>query len=368
MSSLNRDELVDKKRDAAAQYAKPIQSSVESISTMDAVMSFARQMSLSTVVPLEYRGNPANCLAAVSMAIRMREEPYTVAMNLRISDKPSWYAPYMIARLNQSQIFRSRLGYRIEGEGAKMTCVAYARDSNNLLHEGPMASMAQVIAQGWANDSTSLWVTNPRQAIMYRAAVYFIRLHAPEVLHGVMSVTGCDDVTSDIQTATNSTAVEEPLTPAKPAASTVVLLRPATGAAAQGNDVSTIVASGTATDGAPGAIAMGEAPKRRRGRPTNAEVAMRKAMQQRQHEELSTADPSVDVDTGAASETTQSVSDQEPLVAPGAAPEDAANSETELEFIEDIPAAAPDAGPSEIDDVVKQMVATASAFHDPLIF
>ena len=277
MLSLIRDEAADKKRDTAANYSKQIQSSVESISTMDAVMSFARQMSLSTAVPIEYRGNPANCLAAVSLAIKMREEPYTIAMNLRISDRPSWYAPYMIARLHQSQIFKTRLAYRTEGEGVKLTCVAYARDENNQLVEGPVVSMAQVVAQGWANDPTSLWTTNPRQAIMYRAAVYFIRLHAPEVLHGVMSVAGCDDVKSP--DPSSSTVVESKA----PAPGSTAINADADPEQSPAAVTISDVVSIQKTEERPGPDRDGQ--KRRRGRPSNAEIAARKELEKRREQE-----------------------------------------------------------------------------------
>lgn len=144
----------------------------------------------SSVVPKEFKGNLANCIIAVNMALRMRADPLMVIQNLYIVyGVPSFSAKFLVACLNNTGRF-SALRYVAVGEQGKDTWGCYATATELKTGEvlqGPTVTIGIAKAEGWYGKSGSKWQTMPELMLRYRAASQFIKLFAPEISMGMQS-------------------------------------------------------------------------------------------------------------------------------------------------------------------------------------
>ena len=170
----------------------------------------AGALSASTLVPKDYQSNTANCMIAMEMAQRVNANPMAVMQNLYIiHGKPSWSSQFIIAMINGCGRF-SPLRFEMMGGPAdedKWGCRAYATDidSNEKL-EGPWVSIKMAKAEGWYSKAGSKWKTMPDLMLRYRAAAFFGRLYAPDLLMGMSS----DDEIVDIRANKSSRHHVEP--------------------------------------------------------------------------------------------------------------------------------------------------------------
>lgn len=155
----------------------------------------AKALASSELVPAAYKGNPANCLIALELAERTQSSPFMVMQNVHIiQGRPSWSSQFIIAAINGCGRF-APLQFRMAGEGDKRSCVAFAKvlDSGDVV-EGPEVSMAMAREEGWSTKNGSKWKTLPELMLRYRAATFFGRLYAPEILMGMQSADEIADV------------------------------------------------------------------------------------------------------------------------------------------------------------------------------
>lgn len=176
----------------------------------DRAQRMAKALSSSDMVPTKYKGNIANTLVALEMANRTGASPLMVMQNLDIiQGKPSWSSSFIIAALNSCGRF-SPLKFRVtdcgqinvtyevwvgqQGNRQKQSkqlsihnkmCIAYAYDRDGELVEGPPVSIEMAVREGWYTKSDSKWVTMPDLMLNYRAAAFFGRLYAPDILQGM---------------------------------------------------------------------------------------------------------------------------------------------------------------------------------------
>jgi hypothetical protein len=61
--------------------------------------------------------------------------------------------------------------------------------------EGPTVSLEMAKAEGWLDKAGSKWKTMPELMLKYRAAAFFGRLFAPEVLMGMQTSEEVIDIT-----------------------------------------------------------------------------------------------------------------------------------------------------------------------------
>ncbi len=94
---------------------------------------------------------------------------------------------FIIASLNSCGRF-SPLRFEIEGTGDDRVCYAWAieRGTNERL-EGPPVSIQMAVREGWMGKNGSKWQTMPELMLRYRAATFFGRLYAPDILMGMRS-------------------------------------------------------------------------------------------------------------------------------------------------------------------------------------
>ena len=153
----------------------------------DETIFMATKIAGSTVIPTEYRNNPANIVVAFEYANRLKQSPLAIMQNLNvIHGKPSLSATMLIALINTSGLYKHSLRFAFEGEEHNRSCCAYthcATTNDRLV--GTTINMKMVNAEGWATKTGSKWKTMPDQMLMYRAASFFARIHCPELIMGM---------------------------------------------------------------------------------------------------------------------------------------------------------------------------------------
>lgn len=149
----------------------------------------------STLVPDHYRKNVANCLIALEMSNRIGASPMMVMQHLHIiKGRPSWSSPFIIASINTCGRF-TKLNFRKEGEGDEYGYEAFCKDkASGEELVGPKVTWKMVKAEGWLAKDQSKWKTMPELMFQYRAAAFFGRLHAPDVLMGMQTTEEVTDV------------------------------------------------------------------------------------------------------------------------------------------------------------------------------
>lgn len=196
----------------------------QSPASFETAQRMATALSRSGMVPVAYQGpdNIGSALIALDIAQRVNASPLMVMQNLHIiNGRPSWGASFIIAALNSCGLFsplRFRLEDRgerevefIEWEGSKRegnlrrlvkkmkvrdkACVASCIEkATGEILDGPEASVAMAVAEGWYTKRDSKWPTMTDLMLRYRAAAFFGRLYAPDLLMGMQT----DDEARDI--------------------------------------------------------------------------------------------------------------------------------------------------------------------------
>ncbi len=148
----------------------------------------ANVFSRSTLVPKAYQGNLPNCLIALNMANRMGADPMMTMQNLYVvHGTPAWSAQFLIATFNKSGRFSS-IRYEFSGNPGSddYGCTAKATElATGEVLSGTHITIGLAKKEGWYGKQGSKWQTMPQQMLMYRAASWFIRTHAPEIAMGL---------------------------------------------------------------------------------------------------------------------------------------------------------------------------------------
>jgi hypothetical protein len=198
----------------------------------------ATLMANSTLVPVQYRlqneikefgkvtgytenkNAISNCAIAIDMAQRMNANELMVMQNLSIIEgRPSWSSQWIIASINDCGKYSSlRFDYvdlgekeveYIEYKWAKgertssikkikihdFSCVAYATEkSTGVRLDSAKISIEMAVKEGWYTKVGSKWQTMHEVMLRYRAAAFFGKIYAPELLMGLQSVEENQDV------------------------------------------------------------------------------------------------------------------------------------------------------------------------------
>lgn len=207
----------------------------------------AKMLSSSTLVPEQYRSvikvkagkdqsgqwmyrdeeNPnglSNCIIALNMANRMGADPLMIMQNLYlIEGRPSWSSQFIMASINSCGRF-SALRFDLEDLGEKeveyqetvwsnrqkqtvtkkikiqnFACTAWAieRETGERLNSSKI-TIEMAVKEGWYQKNGSKWQTMPEQMLRYRAASFFGRVYAPELLMGLRSAEEEQDQIIDV--------------------------------------------------------------------------------------------------------------------------------------------------------------------------
>lgn len=142
----------------------------------------AKALSMSTMIPKDYQNNIPNTLVALEMAHRIGASPLMVMQNLNIiHGRPSWSSTFIIAALNSCGRFTA---LRFQMEEGKCRALANEIATGEVL-ESPWVTMQMAKDEGWLTKPGSKWKTMPELMMRYRAAAFFGRLYAPEIMMGM---------------------------------------------------------------------------------------------------------------------------------------------------------------------------------------
>lgn len=163
----------------------------------------AKLLSSSSLVPKEYQGNLPNCVIALNMANRMYADPLMVMQNLVVvHGRPTWSSQFAIATINSCGRFTA-LRYEWVGDEGKDSwgCRAWAIEkATGEKLTGSTITVGLAKKEGWYSrkdrhgNETSKWQTMPQQMLMYRAASWFVRAYAPELMMGLHTAEEIGDI------------------------------------------------------------------------------------------------------------------------------------------------------------------------------
>jgi len=146
----------------------------------------AKAYASSTMVPQQYQGNLSNCIIALEMANRMGASPMMVMQNLYIvHGNPGWSSKFLIASFNQCGRF-SALRYDWSADRTRCRAWAVEKATGNRI-DGPEVSLEMAKTEGWSTKNGSKWKSMPELMLMYRAAAFLVRTHAPEISMGLQT-------------------------------------------------------------------------------------------------------------------------------------------------------------------------------------
>jgi len=167
------------------------------IKAFEDAQRIAKALASSTLIPTQFQGQQgfANCLVALEIANRMNISPFLAMQHLHvIHGRPSWSSSFIIAMVNGSGRF-SPLRFEMSGEGDSLACYAVATDVKSEQElKGPTITMAMAKKEGWSTKTGSKWQTMPELMIRYRAAAFWGRLYASDLLLGIQSQEEVVDV------------------------------------------------------------------------------------------------------------------------------------------------------------------------------
>jgi hypothetical protein len=210
-----------------------------SLKSFELMQRMASLLCASTLVPVQYRSvtekldkygnvkerkeNPnalANAVVALNMAQRLGADPLMIMQNLYVIEgRPSWSSQFIVAAINSCGRF-SPLRFALKELGQKsvecsetfwedgkrqsrpvvidiadVECIAWALElgSGERL-ESPPVTIELAVKEGWYTKTGSKWQTMPQVMLRYRAASFFGKLYAPELLMGLRTVEEEQDV------------------------------------------------------------------------------------------------------------------------------------------------------------------------------
>lgn len=169
----------------------------ENKSNFEHMQRVAKVFSQSELVPEHFRGdkNLGNCVIALEMSRRMNASPLAIMQQMYIvHGKPAWSSQFVIACLNSCGKY-SPIRFKIDGQGDSKSCTAYAIElATGETLTGPAVSIQMAKDEGWFGKNGSKWKTMSELMMRYRAATFFGRLYAPELLMGMKTQDEVIDV------------------------------------------------------------------------------------------------------------------------------------------------------------------------------
>lgn len=154
----------------------------------------AKTLAMSTIVPMQFQKNPANCMVAISQSQKLGVDPFTVMNNMYlIQGKISWKSEFLIAMINASGKFDTELQFEEEEKNGKpysCTCFTF-KDGRKI--SGIKVTMDMANDEGWTKKNGSKWVNLPQLMLRYRAATFFARFNSPELTSGLYTKEEYED-------------------------------------------------------------------------------------------------------------------------------------------------------------------------------
>ena len=155
--------------------------------TLRVARNFAQDLSKSTMIPMQYQNNYANCLVALEYANRTGQSPLQVMQSLDvIKGTPSWRSKALIGMINASGKYDHDLRYTYgkDDKGEINSCFAWTKQNGEVI-EGIPYTMAKAKAEGLLGKNNSYWEKDHVLMLTYRAVSRFVSLNCPEISLGL---------------------------------------------------------------------------------------------------------------------------------------------------------------------------------------
>lgn len=148
-----------------------------------------KMLALSPLFPAHLRTGSeperiANGVLVMNMAVRLREDPLTVAQNIYfVGGRPGWNTTYMIAKANMHGVFKDPIDWEVTGKGDNLSATAFAVLAGTGKRVQMTADMEMAKAEGWTKNAK--YKSIPETMLRYRSAAALIRMYCPEVMIGI---------------------------------------------------------------------------------------------------------------------------------------------------------------------------------------
>lgn len=155
--------------------------------TLKIARNFAADLSKSTMIPMQYQNNYANCLVALEYANRTGQSPLQVMQSLNvIQGRPSWDSKALIGMINTSGKYDEDLHftYGKDERGEVVSCFAWTRKNGELI-EGIPYTMEKAKKEGLLGKNNSYWNKDHVLMLTYRAVSRFAAINCPEITLGL---------------------------------------------------------------------------------------------------------------------------------------------------------------------------------------
>lgn len=166
--------------------------------TLRVARNFAQDLSKSTMIPMQYQNNYANCLVALEYANRTGQSPLQVMQSLNvIQGRPSWDSKALIGMINTSGKYDHdlRFTYGKDDKGEIVSCFAWTKKDGEII-EGIPYTMAKAEKEGLLKKNNSFWSKDHVLMLTYRAVSRFASINCPEITLGLYTTEEVRDFTS----------------------------------------------------------------------------------------------------------------------------------------------------------------------------
>ena len=151
------------------------------------MIDYAKVLASSNLIPASFHKNPANVLVAMQIAQHHDLCPLMVMNDIYIiHGRPALTGKFVLALLHSAKRFQGKkIDFEFEKnhEGLEGNLACRVTINKDEL-QGIWVSMETARKEGWIRKAGSKWLTIPELMLRYRAATWFARLYAPEILMG----------------------------------------------------------------------------------------------------------------------------------------------------------------------------------------
>ena len=166
--------------------------------TLRIARNFAQDLAKSTMIPMQYQNNYANCLVALEYANRTGQSPLQVMQSLNvIQGRPSWDSKALIGMINTSGKYDEDLHftYGKDEKGEIISCFAWTRKNGDVV-EGIPYTMEKAKKEGLLGKNNSFWNKDHVLMLTYRAVSRFASINCPEITLGLYTTEEVRDFTN----------------------------------------------------------------------------------------------------------------------------------------------------------------------------
>lgn len=200
---IKKEEVVQEQKQEVAvvnehvNMVADLSSLYSSSDTLRVARNFAQDLAKSTMIPLQYQNNYANCLVALEYANRTGQSPLQVMQSLNvIQGRPSWDSKALIGMINTSGKYDEDLHftYGKDDKGEIISCFAWTRKNGEVV-EGIPYTMEKAKKEGLLNKNNSFWNKDHVLMLTYRAVSRFASINCPEITLGLYTTEEVRDFT-----------------------------------------------------------------------------------------------------------------------------------------------------------------------------